>query len=157
MDVCLVVDQDPAMTPPANILIVGGAIAGLRPTDSANRESIRRQPTSTMTRIIAVANQKEGVAMTGYLLDNVAPQAGGRFAGLEACYDQSTFGYLSALGLGEGWRCWEIGAGGGSVVRWMAARVGQSGAVLGTGLNLDPLLGLRSHPRPTCAPALARS
>ena len=75
--------------------------------------------------------------MRSYLLDNVAPQAGGRFAGLEACYDQSTFGYLSALGLGEGWRCWEIGAGGGSVVRWMAAQVGQSGSVLGTDLNLD--------------------
>lgn len=75
--------------------------------------------------------------MTGYLLDNVAPQAGGRFAGLEACYDQSTFGYLSAVGLGEGWRCWEIGAGGGSVVRWMAAQVGESGSVLGTDLNLE--------------------
>jgi SAM-dependent methyltransferase len=75
--------------------------------------------------------------VTTYLLDNVAPQAGGRFAGLEACYDQSTFGYLSALGLGEGWRCWEIGAGGGSVVRWMAAQVGESGSVLGTDLNID--------------------
>lgn len=72
-----------------------------------------------------------------YLLDNMAAEAGGRFAGLEACYDQSTFGYLSALGLGEGWRCWEIGAGGGSVVRWMAAQVGGSGSVLGTDLNLD--------------------
>lgn len=72
-----------------------------------------------------------------YLLDNAAPQAGGRFAGLEACYDQSTCGYLSALGLGEGWRCWEIGAGSGSVARWMAAQVGESGSVLGTDLNLD--------------------
>jgi 2-polyprenyl-3-methyl-5-hydroxy-6-metoxy-1,4-benzoquinol methylase len=77
------------------------------------------------------------MAMTRYLLDNVAPEAGGRFAGLEACYDPSTFGYLSALGLGDGWRCWEIGAGGGSVVRWMARQVGQSGSVLGTDLNLD--------------------
>ena len=75
--------------------------------------------------------------MTSYLLDNVAPEAGARFAGLEACYDQSTFGYLSALGLGSGWRCWEIGAGGGSVVRWMAAQVGESGSVLGTDINLD--------------------
>jgi precorrin-6B methylase 2 len=44
---------------------------------------------------------------------------------------------LSALGLGAGWRCWEIGAGGGSIVRWMAAEVGESGSVLGTDLNLD--------------------
>jgi hypothetical protein len=50
--------------------------------------------------------------MTNYLLDNVAPETGGRFSGLEACYDETTFDYLSALGLGEGWRCWEIGAGG---------------------------------------------
>src|SRR5206468_903539 len=48
-----------------------------------------------------------------------------------------TFGYLSALGLGEGWRCWEVGAGSGSVVRWIAAQVGESGSVLGTDLNLD--------------------
>jgi len=75
--------------------------------------------------------------MGRYLLDNVAPQAGGRFSGLEACYDESTFGYLSALGLGEHWRCWEIGAGGGSVVRWMAGQVGESGSVLGTDINLD--------------------
>ena len=75
--------------------------------------------------------------MARYLLDNVASQTGGRFDGLEACYDRSTFGYLSALGLGAGWRCWEIGAGGGSVVRWMAAQVGESGSVLGTDLNLD--------------------
>jgi SAM-dependent methyltransferase len=76
-------------------------------------------------------------AMTGYLLDNEAPEASGRFAGLEACYDEGTFGYLSALRLGEGWRCWEVGAGGGSVVRWMARQVGVAGTVLGTDLNLD--------------------
>ena len=75
--------------------------------------------------------------MARYLLDNAASQAGGRFDGLEGCYDRSTFGYFSALGLGAGWRCWEIGAGGGSVVRWMAAQVGESGSVLGTDLNLD--------------------
>jgi hypothetical protein len=27
--------------------------------------------------------------MTSYLLDKMAPEAGGRFAGLWACYDQS--------------------------------------------------------------------
>jgi hypothetical protein len=75
--------------------------------------------------------------MTSYLLDNASPEAAQRFAGLEACYDHSTFGWLSALGLTEGWRCWEIGAGGGSVVRWMAEQVGESGFVLGTDVNLD--------------------
>src|SRR5947209_15568530 len=92
------------------------------------------------------------MAMTDYLLDNVGPETGGRFAGLEACYDEGTFGHLSALGLGEGWRCWEVGAGGGSVVRWMATQVGERGTVLGTDLNLDwidadmpPQVALRRH------------
>jgi SAM-dependent methyltransferase len=75
--------------------------------------------------------------MTTYLLDNASPEAGQRFAGLEACYDHSTFAWLSALGLTEGWRCWEIGAGGGSVLRWMAEQVGESRFVLGTDVNLD--------------------
>ena len=62
------------------------------------------------------AARPEGAkAMTSYLLDNASPQAAQRFAGLEACYDHSTFALLSALGLTDGWRCWEIGAGGGSV------------------------------------------
>jgi SAM-dependent methyltransferase len=76
------------------------------------------------------------MAMATYLLDNSAPEAGDRFAGLETCYDHSTFGYLSALGVRDGWRCWEIGAGGGSVARWMAEQVGPSGSVLATDVNL---------------------
>jgi 2-polyprenyl-3-methyl-5-hydroxy-6-metoxy-1,4-benzoquinol methylase len=84
------------------------------------------------------AARPEGAkAMTSYLLDNASPQAAQRFAGLEACYDHSTFALLSALGLTDGWRCWEIGAGGGSVARWMAEQVGPSGSVLGTDINLD--------------------
>ena len=103
-----------------------------------------------------------------YLLDNAAPETGGRFGGLEACYDEATFRYLSALGLGQGWRCWELGAGGGLVARWMGLEVGGSGSVLATDLNLDWIdadmpprssspprcdlgrdshLSLRSHPR----------
>jgi len=72
-----------------------------------------------------------------YLLDNLAPEAGGRFAGLEACFDETTFRYLKAVGIGAGWRCWELGAGGGSVARWMAEQVGEHGAVLATDLNPD--------------------
>jgi hypothetical protein len=63
-----------------------------------------------------------------YLLDNLAPATGGRFAGLEACFDETTFRPLTALGIAPGWRCWELGAGGGSVVRWMAAQVHRRGA-----------------------------
>ncbi len=72
-----------------------------------------------------------------YLLDNLDPETGERFAGLEACFDETTFRHLKALGIGAGWHCWEIGAGGGSVARWMAEQVRRRGSVLATDLNLD--------------------
>lgn len=72
-----------------------------------------------------------------YLLDNLAPQARGRFAGLEACFDETTFRHLTAVGIGSGWRCWEVGAGSGSVAGWMSDRVGKDGTVLATDLNVD--------------------
>lgn len=72
-----------------------------------------------------------------YLLDNLAPEAQGRFAGLEACFDETTFRHLTALGIGPGWRCWELGAGSGSVARWMATQIGDDGSVLTTDINLD--------------------
>jgi SAM-dependent methyltransferase len=72
----------------------------------------------------------------GYLLDNRAAEAGERFAALAAIFDPSTFRHLDALGLAGGWRCWEVGAGGPSVVQWLAARVGPSGRVLATDIDL---------------------
>jgi len=72
-----------------------------------------------------------------YIFDNAAPQAGTRFSGLEAAYDEVTTGYLTNLGVAPGWRCWEIGAGNGSVARWLAERVGPTGSVLATDVNTD--------------------
>src|SRR5215813_752557 len=45
-----------------------------------------------------------------------------RLACLEAALDPLSTRTLSALGVGEGWRCLEIGGGGGSFVRWLAGR-----------------------------------
>jgi SAM-dependent methyltransferase len=72
-----------------------------------------------------------------YLLDNLAAEAQGRFAGLGACFDETTFQHITALGISAGWRCWELGAGSGSVARWMAAQVRDQGSVLATDINLD--------------------
>lgn len=74
--------------------------------------------------------------MTGYLLDNAAPDAGGRFAALSALFDAVTARHLDALGVGPGWRCWEVGAGGPSVPRLLAERVGPDGSVLATDLDV---------------------
>jgi len=43
---------------------------------------------------------------------------------------------MGKCGIASGWSCLEIGAGDGSVARWMAARVGPAGFVLAT--DIDP-------------------
>src|SRR5690242_1537222 len=73
--------------------------------------------------------------VNSYVFDNAAPQAGQRFTSLEALYDQVTFRHLAATGVGAGWRCLEVGAGGGSVARWLAHRAGPTGHVLATDIN----------------------
>jgi SAM-dependent methyltransferase len=72
-----------------------------------------------------------------YLLDNRRPEAGERFAALAELFDPWTFGHLDGLGLGTGWRCWEVGAGGVSVARGLAERVGTSGRVLATDIDVS--------------------
>ncbi|MEU7580620.1 methyltransferase domain-containing protein [Streptomyces sp. NPDC041068] len=49
-----------------------------------------------------------------------------------ALFDPTTFGHIERLGIGPGWRCWEVGAGGTSVISWLAKRVGPTGRVLAT-------------------------
>src|SRR5436190_3519975 len=72
-----------------------------------------------------------------YLFDNNARQAGDRFGALGSLFDPVTFRHLEDLAIGPGQRCWEVGAGGGSVVRWMADRVGPSGFVWATDLDVQ--------------------
>src|SRR6478735_469155 len=71
-----------------------------------------------------------------YLLTNAEPETADRFAGLEAVFDPVTRGHLTRLGLASGARCLEVGAGGGSIARWMADQVGSAGRVLA--VDLDP-------------------
>lgn len=73
----------------------------------------------------------------GYLLDNRAAEAGRRFEALSALYDPATFRHVDALGIAPGWRCWEVGAGGTSVVRWLAGRVAPGGQVLATDIDVS--------------------
>jgi SAM-dependent methyltransferase len=72
-----------------------------------------------------------------YVLPNSEAVAAARFAAFEALFDPSTFRHLDALGVGPGWRCWEVGAGGTSVVRWLAERVGPGGRVLATDIDVS--------------------
>ena len=43
--------------------------------------------------------------------------------------DPMTTGRLERLRVGRGWRCLEVGAGDGSVARWLAGLVGPEGQV----------------------------
>src|SRR6516162_3243346 len=52
-----------------------------------------------------------------------------RLSILEHVFDDVTRDSLAHLGVREGWRCCEIGAGGGSVTRWLAQVVGPIGRV----------------------------
>lgn len=54
---------------------------------------------------------------------------------IQSCYDPPTIAGLTALGVGPGWRCWEVGAGRGSIASWLADRVAPGGQVIATDLN----------------------
>lgn len=54
---------------------------------------------------------------------------------LEAMCDGIPTRYLDALGVASGWRCIDIGAGRGSIARWLAQRVGPLGQVVAADLN----------------------
>jgi SAM-dependent methyltransferase len=73
---------------------------------------------------------------SGYLFDNRDAEAGERFDALSALLDHWTTSHLDRLGVGEGWRCLEVGAGGGSIAGWLGERVGGSGHVLATDLEV---------------------
>ena len=55
---------------------------------------------------------------------------------LEAINDPATIRRLDEIGVAEGWRCLEVGAGGGSVTRALAERAGASGRV--AAVDMDP-------------------
>src|SRR3954469_8319828 len=74
--------------------------------------------------------------MSTYIFDQAWHQEHGRLRALEELYDEATLARLTALGVGAGWRCLEIGCGAGSVARWLAERVGAQGRVVAT--DLDP-------------------
>jgi SAM-dependent methyltransferase len=63
---------------------------------------------------------------------------------LEQRYDSVTFERLRAVGVGPGWRCLEVGAGGGSVARWLAETVGPGGLVVATDIDTRFLGHLRA-------------
>jgi SAM-dependent methyltransferase len=71
----------------------------------------------------------------GYLLNNAWPKERQRLRALELIYDPMSIARLDALGVSEGWTCLEVGAGGGSIARWLAERIGPTGIVVATDID----------------------
>jgi len=74
-----------------------------------------------------------------------------RLAILGRVFDPPTQRLLEGLGVRPGWRCLEVGAGGGSLARWLATRVAPGGSVLATDIDVRfqtgalPGLEVRGH------------
>src|SRR5947208_3890577 len=75
-----------------------------------------------------------------------------RLAAIEAAANPLTIECLEKIGVGEGWRCLEVGAGAGSIAEWLCGRVGPNGKVVATDLQTKfletiaaPNLEVRKH------------
>jgi SAM-dependent methyltransferase len=76
-----------------------------------------------------------GTTPGSYTLDNGWDEARRRLRLLEQCYDPGTIRQLRALGVMPGWRCLELGAGGGSITQFLCREVGPDGRV--TAVDID--------------------
>src|SRR5690606_34291706 len=99
------------------------------PYRSQSREKENEQMTDTATEA------PESGGASDYLFDNHSEHAFDQHRFLAAAYDPMTTERLAETGVGPGWRCLEVGAGGGSVARWLAERVAPGGSVLATDIK----------------------
>jgi SAM-dependent methyltransferase len=80
-----------------------------------------------------------------YLFPHTWEGEGERLAGIAAAFDPISIRHLTARGVGDGWRCLEVGAGTGTIARWLSDQVGPKGRVLATDISLKLLDGLEAE------------
>lgn len=68
---------------------------------------------------------------------------------IEQALDERSFARLRSTGIGEGWRCLEVGAGAGSIAGWMGRAVGDRGQVIAVDIKTNYLRHLSSPPNRT--------
>jgi hypothetical protein len=83
---------------------------------------------------------------SGYTFDNAWRQARDRLALLETVLDPGSIRRLEALGVGAGWHCLEVGAGGGSTTEWLCQRVGPTGRVMTADFDAGALARIPEGP-----------
>lgn len=76
--------------------------------------------------------------MQPYILNDASAVEYQRLDLMSKILDPWTRGYLTELGVAEGWHCLELGGGNGSISEWLAAQVGGSGSV--TAVDINPVL-----------------
>ena len=90
-----------------------------------------RGPSTYLAAAVADAFERERLGLLGRLMDPMSTRR------------------LDRLGVAPGWRCLEVGAGDGSVARWLVDRVGPAGHVVATDLDPrfldDPRIEVRAH------------
>jgi SAM-dependent methyltransferase len=74
--------------------------------------------------------------MKPYILDDTSALEYERLDLMSKILDPWTRGYLTTLGVAEGWQCLELGSGNGSIAEWLSATVGPSGGVTAIDVNL---------------------
>jgi SAM-dependent methyltransferase len=72
----------------------------------------------------------------GYVDDQTWEDERARLSSLAALLDPVTMRHLTAVGVQAGWRCWEIGAGTGTIAKRLGAICGPSGYVVATDLDV---------------------
>jgi SAM-dependent methyltransferase len=70
-----------------------------------------------------------------YAISNADAGEDDRLALLEELNDPGTIWRLTALGVQQGWKCFEVGAGRGSIARWLSEAVGPDGHVVAADLD----------------------
>jgi SAM-dependent methyltransferase len=78
-------------------------------------------------------------AISDYILPHTIPQEDRRLALMSQLLDPQLRFRLLQLGLAEGWRRLEVGAGNGSISAWLAETVGPAGRVVSTDIELSLL------------------
>lgn len=81
-----------------------------------------------------------------YILTDAAVDAENfRLGLLEQLFNPATIRRLEHRGVTSGWRCLEIGAGRGSIARWLAGQVGSGGCVVAADIDCRHLTGLPAN------------
>jgi 2-polyprenyl-3-methyl-5-hydroxy-6-metoxy-1,4-benzoquinol methylase len=72
----------------------------------------------------------------GYIYDQAWEDERARLGSMAALFDPVSIRFLSALGVRPGWKCWEIGAGTGTIARHLADVTGATGRVVATDVDV---------------------